>query len=146
MIKKIYLRERWRPLVGQIDWEQPVLHLQATSWNVGGVGATDWTAHRKLHEQGFHCRTPAVKPLLNAKKRQMRLKWCREEQGWMAEQWYSVMFSNESKFVISFGNKGFRVWKKQRTQAKCETSAICYGVERNVISWCEWLLLPQIFL
>ena len=31
----------------------------------------------------------------------------------MAEQWSSVMFSDESKFVISFGNKGLRVWRKK---------------------------------
>ena len=79
--------------------------------------ASDRTAHGRLHEQGFRCRIPAVKPLLNGRQQQKRLKWCREkkeERRKTTEQWSSVMFSDESKFVISFGNKGRpRVWRKK---------------------------------
>ena len=85
-------------------------------WKETGVEASDRTAHRRLHEQGFRCRIPAVKPLLNGRQRQKRLKWCREkkeERRKTTEQWSSVMFSDESKFVISFGNKGPRVWRKK---------------------------------
>ena len=85
----------------------------AGMWKETGVEASDRTAHRRLHEQGFRCRIPATKPLLSAKQRQKRLKWCREKKDWTAEQWSSVMFSDESKFVISFGNKGPRVWRKK---------------------------------
>ena len=100
------------------------MQLQATGWDVegdwsGGVEASDQTAHGRLHEQGFRCRIPAVKPLLNGRQRQKRLKWCREkkeERRKTTEQWSSVMFSDKfviSKFVISFGNKGPRVWRKK---------------------------------
>ena len=88
----------------------------AGMWKETGVEAFDRTAHGRLHEQGFRCRIPAVKPLLNGRQRQKRLKWCREkkeerrkkkeERRKTTEQWSSVMFSDESKFVISFGNKG----------------------------------------
>ena len=77
--------------------------------------ASDRTAHGRLHEQGFHCRIPAVKPLLNGRQRQKRLKWCREKKDWTTEQWSSVMFSDESKFVQPvqpFGNKGPSVEEK----------------------------------
>ena len=37
----------------------------------------------------------------------------REERRKTTEQWSSVMFSDESKFVISFGKKGPRVWRKK---------------------------------
>ena len=51
------------------------LQLQATGWDVegdwsGGVEASDRTAHGRLHEQGFRCHIPAVKPLLNGRQRQ----------------------------------------------------------------------------
>ena len=88
----------------------------AGMWKETGVEASDRTAHGRLHEQGFRCRIPAVKPLLNGRQRQKRLKWCREkkeERRKTTEQWSSVMFSDESKFVISFGNKGPRVWRKK---------------------------------
>ena len=88
----------------------------AGMWKETGVEASDRTAHGRLHEQGFRCRIPAVKPLLNGRQQQKRLKWCREkkeERRKTTEQWSSVMFSDESKFVISFGNKGPRVWRKK---------------------------------
>ena len=88
----------------------------AGMWKETGVEASDRTAHRRLHEQGFRCHIPAVKPLLNGRQRQKRLKWCREkkeERRKTTEQWSSVMFSDESKFVISFGNKDPRVWRKK---------------------------------
>ena len=71
----------------------------AGMWKETGVEASDRTAHRRLHEQGFHCRIPAVKPLLNGRQRQKWLKWCREkkeERRKTTEQWSSVMFSDES--------------------------------------------------
>ena len=77
----------------------------AGMWKETGVEASDRTAHGRLHEQGFRCRMPAVKPLLNGRQRQKRLKWCREkkeERRKTTEQWSSVMFSDESQFVISF--------------------------------------------
>ena len=52
----------------------------AGMWKETGVEASDRTAHRRLHEQGFRCRIPAVKPLLNGRQRQKRLKWCRERK------------------------------------------------------------------
>ena len=70
----------------------------AGMWKETGVEASDRTAHGRLHEQGFRCRIPAVKPLLNGRQRQKRLKWCREkkeERRKTTEQWSSVMFSDE---------------------------------------------------
>ena len=84
----------------------------AGMWKETGVEASDRTAHRRLHEQGFRCRISAIEALLNAKQRQKWLKWCRKKKDWTAEQWSSVMFSDEPKFAISFGNKGPRVRRK----------------------------------
>ena len=92
----------------------------AGMWKETGVEASDRTAHRRLHEQGFRCRIPAVKPLLNGRQQQTTTEAAevvqREERRKTTEQWSSVMFSDEfviSKFVISFGNKGPRVWRKK---------------------------------
>ena len=52
----------------------------AGMWKETGVEASDRTAHGRLHEQGFRCHIPAVKPLLNGRQRQKRLKWCREKK------------------------------------------------------------------
>ncbi len=62
---------------------------------------------------GFSCRIPCVKPLLNNRQRQKRLAWAKDKNDWTAAEWSKVMFSDESKFCISFGNQGPRVWRNR---------------------------------
>ncbi len=50
-------------------------------------------------------RKRATKPLLNQRQRQKRLTWAVEKNNWTVAQWTKVLFSDESKFCISFGNK-----------------------------------------
>ncbi len=57
-------------------------------------------------------RKRATKPLLNQRQRQKHLTWAVEKKNWTVAQWSTVLFSDESKFCISFGNQGPRVWRK----------------------------------
>ncbi len=57
-------------------------------------------------------RKRATKPLLNQRQRQKRLTWAVQKKNWTVAQWSKVLFSDESKFCISFGNQGPRVWRK----------------------------------
>ncbi len=57
-------------------------------------------------------RKRATKPLLNQRPRQKHLTWAVEKNNWTVAQWSKVLFSDESKFCISFGNQGPRVWRK----------------------------------
>ncbi len=57
-------------------------------------------------------RKRATKPLLNQRQRQKHLTWAVEKKNWTVVQWSKVLFSDESKFCISFGNQGPRVWRK----------------------------------
>ncbi len=54
----------------------------------------------------------ATKPLLKQKHRQKHLTWAVEKNNWAVAQWSKVLFSDESKFSISCGNQGPRVWRK----------------------------------
>ncbi len=40
------------------------------------------------------------------------LSGAKEKKNWTVAQWSKVLFSDESKFCISFGNQGPRVWRK----------------------------------
>ncbi len=53
-----------------------------------------------------------TKPLLKQKHRQKHLIWTKEKNNWTVVQWSKVLFSDESKCCISFGNQGPRVWRK----------------------------------
>ncbi len=57
-------------------------------------------------------RKRATKPLLNQRQRQKHLTWAVEKKNWTVAQWSKVLFSDESKFCISFGTQGHRVWRK----------------------------------
>ncbi len=57
-------------------------------------------------------RKRATKPLLNQRQRQKHLPWAVEKKNLTVAQWSKVLFSDESKFCISFGNQGPRVWRK----------------------------------
>ncbi len=41
-----------------------------------------------------------------------KVTWAVEKKNWTVAQWSKVLFSDESKFCISFGNQGPRVWRK----------------------------------
>ncbi len=56
-------------------------------------------------------RKRATKPLLNQRQRQKHLTWAVEKKNWTVAQWSKVLFSDESKFCISLGNQGPRVWR-----------------------------------
>ncbi len=65
-------------------------------------------------------RKRATKPLLNQRQRQKHLTWAVEKKNWTVAQWSKVLFSDERKFCISFGNQGPRVWRKSgEAQNQC---------------------------
>ncbi len=68
-----------------------------------------------VHQESPHLdvfRKRATKPLLNQRQCQKHLTWAVEKKNWTVAQWSKVLFSDESKFCISFGNQGPRVWRK----------------------------------
>ncbi len=71
-------------------------------WTEAGVKASIATTHRRVKEFGYSCRIPLVKPLLNHRQHQRRLTWAKEKKNWTVAQWSKVLFSDESKFCISF--------------------------------------------
>ncbi len=82
-------------------------------WTEDGVKASRATTHRRVKEFGYSCCISLVKPLLNNRQRQRRLTWAKEKKNWTVAQWSKVLFSDESKFCISFGKQGPRVWRKR---------------------------------
>ncbi len=112
-------------------------------WTAAEVSASRTTTHRRMQDMGFSCRIPCVKPLLNNRQRQKRLAWAKDKKDWTAAEWSKVMFSDESKFCISFGNQGPRVWRKRgEAQNACclsvkfKVSTVSDGLGCHVICWC----------
>ncbi len=80
-------------------WE---LHKE---WTEAGVSASRVTTLRRLQEKGYQATS---EPETTSEASYLG---CGEKELDCA-QWCKVLFSDESKFCISFGNQGPRVWRK----------------------------------
>ena len=102
-------------------------------WTEAGVNASGATTRRRILDMGFKCRIPLVKPFLNSKQRQKRLTWAKKN--WSVGEWSKVLFSDESKFSISFGNQGPRVWRKKGDahNPRCLKSSVKFP--QSVMIW-----------
>ncbi len=78
--------------------------------------------HRRVKEFGYSCR-------------QRPLTWAKEKKNWSVTQWSKVLFSDESKFCISFGNQGPRVWRKggEAHSPSCLKSSVNFP--QSVMIW-----------
>ncbi len=91
-------------------------------WTEAGVKASRATTHRRIKEFGYSCS-------------QRRLTWAKEKKNWTVAQWSKILFSDESKFCISFGNQGPRVWRKggEAPSQSCLKSSVKFP--RSVMIW-----------
>ncbi len=91
-------------------------------WTEAGVKASRATTHRRVKEFGYSCH-------------QRRLTWAKEKKNWTVAQWSKVLFSDESKFCISFGNQGPRVWRKggEAHSQSCFKSSVKFP--QSVMIW-----------
>ncbi len=104
-------------------------------WTEAGVKASRATTHRRVKKFGYSCHIPLVKPLLNHRQCQRRLTWAKEKKNWTVAQWSKVLFSDESKFCISFGNQGPSVWRKggEAHSPSCMKSSVKFPL--SVMIW-----------
>ncbi len=86
------------------------------------------TTHRRVEEFGYSCH-------------QRRLTWAKEKKNWTVAQWSKVLFSDKSKFCISFGNQGPGVWRKggEAHSPSCLKSSVKFP--QSVMIWVQCHLL-----
>ncbi len=108
--------------------------IQEFGWTSQGIN-WGWdqgiksTTRRRVKEFGYSCH-------------QRRLTWAKEKKNWTVAQWSKVLFSEESKFCISFENQGPRVWRKggEAHSPSCLKSSVKFpqsdDLGCNVICWC----------
>ncbi len=81
----------------------------------------EWT-EAGVKEFGYSCR-------------QRHLTWDKQKTNWTVAQWSKVLFSDERKFCISFGNQGPRVWRKggEAHSSSCLKSSVKFP--QSVMIW-----------
>ncbi len=90
-----------------------------------------------------------TKPLLKQNQHQKHLTWAKEKKNWTVAQWSKVLFPDKSKFCISFGNQGPRVWRKTGEESKllevqCEVSTVSNDLGCSDICWCWSTVFYQV--
>jgi transposase len=68
------------------------------------------TIKRRLNEVGIYGYVAAKKPFVNEAQRLKRLQWAFEHKDWTVDQWNSVLFSDESSFVLRWKGRQM-VWR-----------------------------------
>ncbi len=74
-------------------------------WTEAGVSASRVTTLRRLQEKGYQATS---EPETTSEASYLAV----EKKNWTVAQWSKVLFSDESKFWISFGKSRSRVWRK----------------------------------
>ena len=91
---------------------------------------------RILKSAGLKARSPAKKPKLTVKHRDDRRLWCTQHLRWTAQDWGSVLFSDESSFNVSHGDARSVVYRRTNQRYNqdmiVETTNKGYG---NVMVW-----------
>ena len=109
----------------QINLFLTVLLLVVKFSKPAGVAVSGSTTVWRLHHFRYDSRVPILKPLLTFKQKLKLSIWARDHSNWSVNQWNQVIFSNESRFYISYGERGPGVWRKssERYDEKCSKKA-----------------------
>lgn len=76
------------------------------------VLVSDQTVRNRLHEVDLRSRRRVVRPPLTRVHRAARLAWARRHLAWTRQQWSRVLFSDESRYTLSFNDGRVRVWRR----------------------------------
>ncbi len=74
---------------------------------------SECTTRRTLKQMGYSSRTPHRVPLQSAKNRKRRLQFAQVHQNWTIEDWKTVAWSDESRFLLRHSDGRVRIWHKE---------------------------------
>ena len=71
------------------------------------------TVRRRLATNQMFARRPYKGPILTGRHRRNRLAWANNHVGWSGQQWREVLFTDESKFNLSFSDGNTRTYRRR---------------------------------
>ena len=103
---------------------------------LGGSNPSAWTVRRRLKEGNLKPFRPANGPKLERHHRTARRIYAREHLEWTVEDWYNVMFSDESKFMLYTHDGRAKVYRRpgERFMQACIEEKVAYG-GGSVLAW-----------
>ncbi len=96
------------------------------------------TIRRRLNEFGFSSTFQIKKHFVREKNREWRLRWAHEHVNWSIDQWKSVLWSDESPFVLRYAGRQ-RVWRLANERYKVQLlKGIKHDKQINVWGCFSW--------
>lgn len=92
------------------------------------------TVRRRITESGeFNSYWAARKPFISEMNRQKRLEWCQARKDWSLDEWRTVMWTDESPFVLRYHGSR-RVWRlhNERFSCRCTVASVKHDTKINV--------------
>ncbi|GFV07966.1 BRCA1-associated protein [Trichonephila clavipes] len=80
-----------------------------------GTTVSRQTVYRRLGHIGLYARRPVRCVPLIATHCRLRLTWNREHALWTPQQWFCVMFSDESRFSLQSDSRRTLIWRAPGT-------------------------------
>lgn len=87
-----------------------------------------------LLKEGFHRRLAMRKPPISEKNRQIRLQWATDHVNWTMEQWYSILWTDETWIT---GGRHTRTWVTRRPGEEWDPTCIVEKHQRKK-GWMFW--------
>ena len=78
-----------------------------------GIRVSVQTVRNRLHSAGLRARRPYDGMQLSQTHRQARLAWTRQHRRWTNQQWATVHFTDESRFLLDMLDRRRRVWRRR---------------------------------
>lgn len=132
------------PLLTQAQVEELVEFVCASSTNrrmsftklaeVLDFGVKKQAIRTALLREGFHRRLAMRKPPISEKNRQIRLQWALEHVDWTLEQWYQILWTDETWIT---GGRHTRTWVTRRAGEEWDPTCIVEKHQRKK-GWMFW--------
>ncbi|GFV83242.1 HTH_Tnp_Tc3_2 domain-containing protein [Trichonephila clavipes] len=103
-----------------------------------GTTVSRQTVYRRLGHIGLYARRPVTCVPLTAIHCHLRLTWSREHVLWTPQQWFCVMFSDESRFSLQSDSRRTLIWRAPGTRYHQENT-----IERHCYGGAGWLAFGE---
>lgn len=87
-----------------------------------------------LEKRGYHRRLAMSKPPISERNRVTRLAWAQEHVGWTMDQWYNILWTDETWVT---GGRHMRTWVTRKPGEEWDTTCILEKVQRKK-GWMFW--------
>ena len=103
---------------------------------LANVQISGQTVRRRLRESGLRARRPVIGPILKQRHKTEKLAWARARCHWRLHTWQHILFSDEFRVLLRFGDRHYRVYRRrgERFTVQCVHEPDRFG-RANVMVW-----------